>query len=137
VDLQGGGGGPVVVVEPPYGGCVTVQPDREVRFPPTQPGDIQIVPVRLSNLCPFDISVGAFGTLSSSPVFEPMLGTVSAGYVPIGAEAILAVAFHPVQDGLYEDDLVLQLIAQPPDPPPDPALLPLWILTVRGVAVTP
>lgn len=136
VDVQGSGGGPVVALDPPFGGCVAVDPAREVAFEPILVDEVAMQPVRVVNNCPFDLSVASFATLSGNPAFETLLGTVSTGYIPMGSEALLGVAFHAVQPGLYEDEAALQFMSQPPDPPPDPGLLPQWLLTIRGQATS-
>lgn len=134
VDVQGNGTGPVYEIAPPYGGCVVVEPSREIAFPTTPIDDVAIAPMRVWNTCPFDISISSLTLLSGNGEFEPLMGTSTSGFVAMGGQVVLGVAFHPTIDGLHEDDLMVQFVAQPPEIPQDPALLPTWVLTVRGMA---
>ncbi len=131
VDVQGLGDGTVAVVDPGLGSCVQVDPPQEIVFPATPVGGAEILPVRVRNTCPFDLQILNFMSVSGNASFEPMLGTFSSGLVPMGGDAFLGVAFHPVSEGLQADELWIEFM---PQPEPQPEFVPPWLLSVRGTA---
>ncbi len=132
VDLVGKGDGPIDVIDPVLGSCIYVDPPTEVVFR-TVVGTIDIEPIRVRNDCPFDLSINTFVGLGEDASFEPMLGTFSSSFLPIGGEALLAIAFRPPAEGVFQETMWIEFLTQPPEPEPEPPPPP-WILSVRGVA---
>jgi hypothetical protein len=131
VDVQGLGDGAVVEIDPSSGSCVKVDPVREIVFPATPVGGVEILPVLVRNECPFDLQIVNFSSMSGNASFEPMLGTFSSGFVKVGGDAFLGVAFHPVSEGLQADELWIEFL---PQPEPQPEIVTPWLLSVRGTA---
>ena len=131
VDVQGLGDGAVVEIDPSSGSCVKVDPVREIVFPATPVGGVEILPVLVRNECPFDLQIVNFSSMSGNASFEPMLGTFSSGFVMMGGDAFLGVAFHPVSEGLQADELWIEFL---PQPEPQPEIVTPWLLSVRGTA---
>jgi hypothetical protein len=132
VDIFGTGDGPVEVLDPTAGSCLSVDPPTEVVFR-TIVNSIDIEPIRVRNNCPFELSINTFIGLAGDASFEPMLGTFSSSFLPMGGEALLGIAFRPPADGFYQETMWIEFLTQPPEPAPEPPPPP-WILSVRGVA---
>lgn len=133
VDLIGKGDGPIEVIDPALGGCISVDPPTEVVFRTTV-GTIDIEPIRVRNDCSFDLSINTFVGLGGDASFEPMLGTFSSSFLPMGGEALLGIAFRPPAEGIFQETMWIEFLTQPPEPEPVPPAPPPWILSVRGVA---
>lgn len=133
VDIIGKGDGPIEVIDPVFGSCVSVDPPTEVVFRTTV-DTIDIEPIRVRNDCPVDLSINTFVGLGGEMSFEPMLGTFSSSFLPVGGEALLGIAFRPPAEGVFQETMWIEFLTQPPEPEPAAPAPPPWILSVRGVA---